>query len=105
MFRSESAGNAIKILGLTAEAAAVQVLKSSYQELIETMADLGPAGAVVAGFAQGSLTVMTAMENQMASHTAIENAYSTISKIDFVGKYYRKDIGRKGLNYIKELNL
>ena len=73
-------GNAIKIQGLTAEAAAVQVLKSSYQELIETMADLGPAGAVVAGFAQGSLTVMTAMENQMASHTAIENALDAEGK-------------------------
>ena len=73
-------GNAIKIQGLTAEAAAVQVLKSSYQELIATMADLGPAGAVVAGFAQGSLTVMTAMENQMASHTAIENALDAEGK-------------------------
>ena len=67
-------GNDIIIEGLTRQEAAVQVLKSSYQELIETMGEMGPAGAVVAGVAQGSLTIMTGMENQIAAHKAVGKA-------------------------------
>ena len=30
---------------------------------------------------------------------AIDSAYKTINKIKFNDMYYRKDIGKKGLNY------
>jgi len=70
----DAEGNAIRVEGLTAEEAAVQVLKSSYQELIETMGDLGPAGKVVAGIAQGSMTILTGYENMIAGNKAIDAA-------------------------------
>ena len=72
--RVDSDGNAIMVEGLTLQNAAVQVLKSSYQELAATMGDFGPAGIVVAGVAQGSLTIMAGMENQVAGNAAIDLA-------------------------------
>ena len=36
-------------------------------------------------------------------NSAIEDAYDIVKAVDFSGKYYRKDIGKKGLKYIKEL--
>ena len=75
-------GNAIMIEGLTAQDAAVQVLKSSYQELAATMGDFGPAGMIVAGVAQGSLTIMTGMENQVSGNKAIQAALKD-TKNDF----------------------
>ena len=35
---------------------------------------------------------------------AIENAYDIASKIEYNGKYCRKDIGKKGLNYLEREN-
>ena len=67
-------GNAIMVQGLTAQTAAVQVLRSSYQELAETMGQFGPAGTIVAGIAQASLTLMTGMDNQIAGNNAITAA-------------------------------
>ena len=34
--------------------------------------------------------------------SAIEDAYDIVKAIDFIGKYYRKDIGKRGLQYLKE---
>ena len=72
--RKDDEGNPIMVEGLTLHNAAVQVLKSSYQELAATMGDFGPAGAIVAGVAQGSLTIMAGMENQVAGNAAIDLA-------------------------------
>ena len=34
--------------------------------------------------------------------SAIDDAYNIIESIDFSGKYYRKDIGKRGLQYLKK---
>ncbi|NOZ09036.1 MAG: phosphoribosylamine--glycine ligase [FCB group bacterium] len=34
--------------------------------------------------------------------SAIRNAYEIVDKIEFKGKFYRSDIGQRGLNYLKE---
>ena len=34
--------------------------------------------------------------------SAIEDAYDIVKAIDFIGKYYRKDIGKRGLQYLKK---
>ena len=60
--------------GLTLQDARVQLLRTSYKQLAETMAQFGPTGAIVAGVAQGSLSIMTAMENQVAGNKAIADA-------------------------------
>ena len=35
---------------------------------------------------------------------AIESAYDKVDSIKYNGKYYRKDIGKKGLNYLERNN-
>ena len=72
--QKDAEGNDIIIEGLTKQEAAVQVLKSSYQELAETMGQFGPAGQIVAGVASGSLSILSAMENQVAGNKAIDDA-------------------------------
>ena len=35
-------------------------------------------------------------------NSAIEDAYDIVKAVDFSGKYYRKDIGKRGLQYLKK---
>ena len=35
-------------------------------------------------------------------NSAIEDAYDIVEAVDFSGKYYRKDIGKRGLQYLKK---
>ena len=67
-------GNDIIIDGLTKQEASVRFLKNSYEELAATMGQFGPAGIVVAGVAQGGVTLMKGMENQIAGNKAISDA-------------------------------
>jgi phosphoribosylamine--glycine ligase len=34
--------------------------------------------------------------------SAIEDAYDIVKKVDFSGKFYRHDIGQRGLKYLKK---
>ena len=34
--------------------------------------------------------------------TAIADAYDIVKRVDFSGKFYRKDIGHRGLKYLKK---
>ena len=77
--RVDGEGNAIMVQGLNNQTAAVQVLRSSYQELAETMGQFGPAGTIVAGVAQASLTLMTGIDNQVAGNNAIQAALKDTS--------------------------
>ena len=70
----DSEGNDIIIDGLTKQEGAVRFLKNSYEELAATMGQFGPAGIVVAGVAQGGVTLMKGVENLMAGNTAISDA-------------------------------
>ena len=46
----------------------------------------------------GRVLGVTALSDTLES--AIENAYSSVEKISWPHKYYRKDIGKKGLSYL-----
>ena len=73
--------------GLTLQDARVQLLRTSYKQLAETMAQFGPTGAIVAGVAQGSLSIMTAMENQAAGNKVIADAVA-----DTTNKFGENDV-------------